>query len=188
MTARDPADLSFETPRVKARLLCEDDLDLYLALYTDPEVMRYIGPVMGREAAEAQFRKSIILNEESCGMVRYWAGCSVEESGVARMSILSAALTDQTPRSFEVGIMMLGSKWRMGYGNALLQGLVGCLFNASRFNADVVMARHLAENTGAQSLFSRLGFSNLMHNDSKMKLCSMSSQQWLQRTVFCHRI
>jgi hypothetical protein len=54
-------DLSFETPRVKARLLREDDLDLYLALYTDPEVMRHIGPVLGRNEVEAIFSR--VLNE-----------------------------------------------------------------------------------------------------------------------------
>ena len=62
-------DLAFETPRVRVRLLCEDDLDLYLALYTDPDVMRYIGPVLGKEEAEVQFRKALALNRDAAGRV-----------------------------------------------------------------------------------------------------------------------
>ncbi len=157
MTARDPADLSFETSRVKARLLCEDDLDLYLALYTDPEVMRYIGPVMGREAAEAQFRKALALNVKRPGRVRYLTGFGIGETGLMPVGILSVAWSESCPRSVEVGVMLLSCMRRGGYGQALLSRLVGRI--RASFGLDVVTARHLAQNVAARELFTSLGFS-----------------------------
>ncbi len=177
-----PSDLSFETPRVKARLLCEDDLDLYLALYTDPEVMRYIGPVMGRGAAEAQFRKALALNLEEAGRVRYWAAYAAEDVGISPLGIMSAARSGTGLGPVEIGIMLLRRMQRRGRGRLLLTGLIDSIFGHERPGIDlVVMARHRSRNVAASELFSCIGFSTSAIEDSRMVVRTLTSQQWLRR-------
>ncbi|MFD0726395.1 GNAT family N-acetyltransferase [Lysobacter brunescens] len=176
-----PSDLAFETPRVKARLLCEDDLDLYLALYTDPEVMRYVGPVMGREEAEAQFRKALALNLEDAGRIRYWAAYTVESAGVSPLGIMSAALSWPGRSQVEIGIMLLRHRQRGGLGRLLLTPLIDAIFDEAGFGVDVVTARHLSQNAAARELFSCLGFSSSVGEDSRTEMCMLTSQQWRRK-------
>lgn len=183
MIHSDSADLSFETPRVKARLLREDDLDLYVALYTDPEVMRYIGPVMGREEATAQFRKAIALNEEKGGRVRYWIGCFIEVSRITPVGILSAVWSEPHLRSVEVGIMLSGRMRRRGHGKALLSALIQYLFADVARGVDEVQARHLARNDAARGLFTSLGFSDSANGDLAVHVRVLAPDQWRQNVA-----
>lgn len=172
------ADLSFETPRVKARLLCEDDLDLYLALYTDPEVMRYIGPVMGKESAADQFGKALALNREEARRVRYWSAYSVEDAVVSPLGILSAVWREPRRSSVEIGIMLSGRMQRSGLGRQLLTGLIDVIFDDAGLDVDVVTARYLSQNIAARKLFSCVGFSTSVDEDSRMEMRMLTLQQW----------
>lgn len=171
-------DLSFETPRIRARLLCEDDLDLYLALYTDPEVMRYIGPVLGREEVERQFRKAIALNSDNGARIRFWAGCSLEGASGAPLGLLSA-VWNMPARAVEIGVMLLGSVRLRGYGSALLHGLIEHVLADTAADVDVVIAKHLSSNVAAEKLFASLGFSTSMNEDPCVRVCVLTPQQWL---------
>lgn len=173
-----PSDLSFETPRVKARLLCEDDLDLYLALYSDPEVMRYIGPVMGRAEATAQFRKALNLNLEETRRVRYWAAYAAEDAVVSPLGIMSAARSGPGRSPVEIGIMLLPRMQRSGLGRLLLSDLIDAIFDDANFGVDVVTARHLSQNAAARELFSCVGFSTFLGEDSRIEMRMLTSQQW----------
>lgn len=178
---RGAIDLSFETPRVKARLLCEDDLDLYLALYTDPEVMRHVGPVMGTESAAAQFGKALALNREEARRVRYWSAYSLEDEVVSPLGILSAAWRETSRSPVEIGIMLLGRMQRSGLGRQLLIGLIDALFDDAGLGVDMVTARHLSQNVAARKLFSCVGFSTSVDEDSRMEMRMLTSQQWHRR-------
>lgn len=157
MTRTVATDLSFETPRVKARLLCEDDLDLYLALYTDPEVMRYIGPVMGREEAGAVFSRVLNENRRSDAKGRYWAlkhrrtGQWLGQAALVR----DAAVTARA----EVGIMLLPLAQNAGIGLQTLQALVGLAASGDVISGvDELVARHSRMNDGAERLVKHIGF------------------------------
>ena len=175
-------DLAFETPLVRARLLCEDDLDLYLALYTDPEVMRHIGPLLGREEATSQFRKAIVLTVEDPARVRYWAAYRTEDACEAPLGLLSAARNGSRTRTIEIGIMLLGREQRRGYGSALLSWLIRYVFTSDVVDVDVVIAKHLWSNVAAGKLFAGLGFSAATDEDYAVRECALTLQQWLQRT------
>lgn len=157
MTARDPADLSFETSRVKARLLCEDDLDLYLALYTDPEVMRYIGPVMGREAAEAQFRKAVGHNANASPRARYWlVTCRATDSSLGMAALVRDVIVQSR---YEMGLMLLPEYQNTGVGFPVLSRIVdGALTGEWGLGAEEITTRHLEEHAGGRGIMKSLGF------------------------------
>jgi ribosomal-protein-alanine N-acetyltransferase len=150
-------DLSFETPRVKARLLCEDDLDLYLALYTDPEVMRYIGPVLGREEVEAVFSRVLNENRRLDTKGRYWAlkhrrtGQWLGQAALIRDAVVTARA--------EVGVMLLPLAQNAGIGLQTLHALVGLVASGDVISGvDELVARHSRMNDGAERLVKHIGF------------------------------
>jgi RimJ/RimL family protein N-acetyltransferase len=151
-------DLSFETPRVKARLLCEDDLDLYLALYTDPEVMRYIGPVLGREEVLAVFETSLGHNRRLGARALYWRVFDLNDDD-ASIGLASLVRENSHGVTADVGLMLSGDVQRSGLGQHCLSAMIGnCLSGHWSLGISEVMARHAKLHVAARRLVESLGF------------------------------
>lgn len=151
------SDLAFETPRVKARLLCEDDLDLYLALYTDPEVMLHIGPVLGREEVEAVFSRVLNENRRPDTKGRYWA---LKHRRTGRWLGQAALIRDAAVKTrAEVGVMLLPHAQNAGVGLQTLHALVGLVVSGDVISGVCeLVARHSPMNDGAERLVKHIGF------------------------------
>jgi RimJ/RimL family protein N-acetyltransferase len=172
-----PPDLSFETPRVRARLLCEDDLDLYLALYTDPEVMRYIGPVMEREKAEDLFRLSLRHTRQMGVRALYWrvfspsSGASIGLASLVRDAVHGA--------SAEVGLMLPADERSAGIGQHCLSAMIGsCLSGLWPLGISEVCARHDEANVAARRLVESLDFTFVGSNPDRILSWRMSHGSW----------
>jgi RimJ/RimL family protein N-acetyltransferase len=151
-------DLSFETPRVKARLLCEDDLDLYLALYTDPEVMRYIGPVLGGEDVLAVFENSLGHNRRLGARALYWRVFD-RSNDDASVGLASLVRENSHGVAADVGLMLSGGVQRSGLGQHCLSAMIGnCLSGSWGLGISEVMARHVERHAAAKRLVESLGF------------------------------
>ncbi|MBX3713907.1 MAG: GNAT family N-acetyltransferase [Lysobacter sp.] len=154
----DPSDLSFETPRVKARLLCEDDLDLYLALYTDPEVMRYIGPVMGREDVLAVFEKSLGHNRRLGVRALYWRVFD-RSNDDASVGLASLVREIRDGGAADVGLMLSSDVQRSSLGQHCLAAMIGnCLSGYWNLGVSEITARHVESHAAARRLVESLGF------------------------------
>lgn len=152
------SDLAFETPRVKARLLCEDDLDLYLALYTDPEVMLHIGPVLGREEVEAVFEKSLRHNRRLGVRALYWRVFDRSNDN-ASFGLASLVREIGHGTAADVGLMLPGGVQRSGLGQHCLAAMIGsCLSGFWDLGISEVMARHVEPHAAARRLVESLGF------------------------------
>lgn len=174
----DP-DLRFETPRVRARLLREDDLDLYLALYTDPEVMRYIGPVMEREAVAAVFRTSLGHNRRLGARALYWR---VFDRANAGASLGLASLVRETTHGAvaDVGLMLPGEAQRSGLGQHCLSAMIGNALSGD-WNLDIseVTARHVVSHAAARRLVESLGFLGAGIDEAGFVAWRMPREAWL---------
>lgn len=53
---------NFKTTRLQIQPLCPDDKALYIKLYTDERVMRFIMPALTEEQAEISFQNALKLN------------------------------------------------------------------------------------------------------------------------------
>lgn len=152
-----PSDLAFETPRVKARLLCEDDLDLYLALYTDPEVMRYVGNVLPVDAIRELFDKVVISNRRETAAGRYW-GITHRRMG-AWLGQASLIRNGADPACAEIGIMLLPSAQHGGVGLQVLQALVDMALEGHVWpGLRELVTRNAADNLSAGRLVAHVGF------------------------------
>lgn len=172
-----PSDLSFETPRVKARLIREDDLDLYLALYTDPEVMRYIGPVLGINQAETLFRLSLGHTRRMGVRALYWRVFD----RVSGASIGLASLVRDAPRgeSAEVGLMLQADQRNAGVGQHCLSAMIGsCLSGVWPLGISEVSARHAEANLAARRLVESLDFTCVGSNPDRIVSWRMCHGAW----------
>lgn len=150
-------ELAFETPLVRARLLCEDDLDLYLALYTDPEVMRHIGPVLVREEVEAVFRLSLGHNRRQGVRALYWRVFD-RTSGIS-IGLASLVRDATNGVSAEVGLMLPPDRRKAGIGQQCLSAMIGgCFSGAWAHGVSEVSARHRESNLAARRLVESLDF------------------------------
>lgn len=153
----DPSDLSFETPRVKARLIREDDLDLYLALYSDPEVMRYVGPVLPPDRIRGLFDKVVASNRREAGSGRYWAITHLRTGAWLGQASLIRDPADAS--CAEVGIMLLSPGQHRGIGLQVLQALVDMAAEEKVWSGlRALVARHAPGNDGAGRLVAHVGF------------------------------
>jgi RimJ/RimL family protein N-acetyltransferase len=158
VTRTAAADLSFETPRVKARLLCEDDLDLYLALYADPEVMRYIGPVLGREEVLAVFETSLGHNRRLGARALYWRVFD-RSNDDASVGLASLVRENSHGVAADVGLMLSCGVRRSGLGQHCLSAMIGnCLSGFWGLGISEITARHVELHAAAKRLVESLGF------------------------------
>ncbi|MBL8260989.1 MAG: GNAT family N-acetyltransferase [Xanthomonadaceae bacterium] len=181
MTGLDPAYLSFETPRVKARLLCEDDLDLYMALYTDPDVMRYIGPVMGREEVVSQFQRVLDQNTSSSARAKYWRiSCRSTNDSFGMAALVRDKLIHAR---FEMGLMLLPGCQSSGIGSPVLLRIVDCaLLGQWSLGAVEITTRHLHENEGGRGVMRSLGFDEFDVCMAGFQGWRMTAEKWREKS------
>lgn len=170
-------DLSFETPRIRARLLCEDDLDLYLALYTDPDVMRYVGETMSRERAMNAFAKVLRLNADPAVGARYWR--LVHRRTGAALGLASLVRDFASRERAELGMMLLPASQRTGTGFQALHAILRGIFAPPwGLGISELVTRHDARNTGANRLAEYLGFEREASTGHDLVLLRMTAIQW----------
>lgn len=114
----------FETERLLIRTATEDDIDLYLALWTDPKVMTNVGFPQGlrtnrdkirkqmREQSDSEFDRLLVVVKKSNGQ-------SLGECHMSHPNDEGTATTD---------IKLLPEFWGNRYGVEVKKGLLSHLF------------------------------------------------------------
>lgn len=150
-------DWGFETGRVCGRLVGEGDVDLYLGLYADTSVMRYIAKPLNENEAAAMFTKALKHNANPAARARYW---HLSHQRTGRVLGLAALVRDAAlPNRGELGLMLLPHAQHTGTGiQALTCVIDGALSQRWALGMDEVTGRHAADNTGAARLVEHLGF------------------------------
>jgi Acetyltransferase (GNAT) domain len=181
-TSTNPIDWTFETERVRARLVGEGDCELYRALYTDPAVMAQIGVVMSVAESAGVFEKVCRYNGEWPMRARYWRlSDQVSDNAVGILSIIRDV---NDPRLIELGLMFLPRWQGLGIGLNVSGKIVDMLMN-NRWNLDagVVIARHAAVNVRVGRLGVALGFENMAPGGNAMTGWRMTRTEWLARHI-----
>jgi RimJ/RimL family protein N-acetyltransferase len=150
-------DWSFESARVCGRLVGEGDVDLYLGLYADASVMRYIAKPFNEDEAAAMFAKALKHNADPAARARYWH-LSHQRTGL--MLGLAALVRDAVLLNRgELGLMLLPHAQHTGAGiQALTCVIDGALSQRWALGMDEVTGRHATGNIGAGRLLEHLGF------------------------------
>lgn len=144
----------FETRRMRLRLLNADDEFLFCSLYTDPSVMRFIGPLLSARQAARRFQW-IIEGMQQLPVSWLYLVMSEKESGQS-LGICGVPQFSTGATKFEVGLVLTSGARSRGYAREGLAALMERLFSLP--SVDEIRAKFYAENQAARRLVVALGF------------------------------
>ena len=158
--------LDLETGRLLLRPLQEDDVDLCLDLWTDPEVARYAGGVYPRDEIIAE--TPTFCTRAGGGCIGIW--CVVDEASnrkIGSASLLPLPIdlddtdwslvkgSDMPPGEIEVGYIFKASAWGKGYATEVCGRLLEFTFTETPLEEIVAVtdpnhtaSRHVLEKCG----------------------------------------
>jgi RimJ/RimL family protein N-acetyltransferase len=176
----DRIDWTFETARVRGRLVGEGDVDLYRGLYADPSVMRHIAEALNVDETAAMFAKALRHNANPAARARYW---HLSHHRTGQTLGLAALVRDAAVSTRgELGLMLLPQAQHTGAGLQALECVVeGVLSQRWALGMDEVVGRHAADNIGAGRLVEHLGFEPFDVGTPGSVAWRMTAQAWRAR-------
>jgi RimJ/RimL family protein N-acetyltransferase len=146
---------AFDTARLTVRPLDGRDGALYCRLYTDPDVMRLIGPPMAADAAARSFVTALRLNGQGAWPQR-WA--LVDLASSADIGLLGLVPHPDAPAAVEVGVMLLPAWQGRGIASEVIAAAAEGLFALDAPAIAGLWTRHEGTNGLAIGLMRKLGF------------------------------
>lgn len=141
-----------ETARFVLRPLRADDEALYVALHTDPDLMRHVGEPMTASTARDTFMR--LLDMSQSGRFRHRAWVVVEEADAVSAVALVAAIAHAD--DIEIGIMVT-PEWQ---SRRVAQEVISRLTSYSFEDCGIrrVFTRHVTSNMAGAGVMKRLRF------------------------------
>ncbi len=183
--------LVLETERLRMRPLNGDDMDLGKAVYLDPEVMKYAGPMSTPEKLADDLATA--MGRGAGGRLGVWCVMDKESGEKLGTAILlplplegedtdwSEVVEDRYPDAdIEVGYMFKRSAWRRGYATETCRRLVRFAFEQA--GLDEVVAVTDPDNHASQNVLLKAGLRDrgLVHAYShKVPGFGITREEWL---------
>lgn len=139
------------SPRLRFRAWALADLPLATSLWTDPEVMRYLGGPMSSEEILARLHAEID-RQRTLG-VQYWP-IFLRDSGVFA-GCAGLRPFHQEPGVFELGVHLARAAWGERLGEEASHAILR--FGFQQLRAIAITAGHNPENLNSKALIQRLG-------------------------------
>ena len=187
-------ELELETDRLILRPLQLADIDLGTALFTDPQVVKYVCDLCTQEEIEENFKTE--TRRGAGGRIGIWTLTRKETGGKIGSAILLplpiekddtdwSLLTEDTypDAEIEVGYMLIPSAWGFGYATEACQRLVR--FGFEMTTLDEIKATADPENLASHRVLQKSG---LKHEGLRYAYnCQCSSfgitrDEWLTTT------
>lgn len=140
----------FETERCIVRLAVESDLGFYMALWTNPDVMRHLGFPQGIPVTPEEMRATLIRQGET-----EFDRLLVIELKATGQPIGECKLSRPEDGVSEPDIKLLPVYWGQGYGTEVWQGIVSYQFRNTDCEA-IVTSPNVA-NAAAIRLYEAAG-------------------------------
>jgi RimJ/RimL family protein N-acetyltransferase len=142
------------TKRLGFRVWREDDLPLALALWGDPEVMRFIDSrgQLSAEEVKGLLRNHITTEREHS--VQYWPIFLLADG--QHVGCCGLRPYNLPQRIYELGVHLRCSQWGYGLAQEATSTVIDYAF--SKVGAASLFAGHNPNNTASKRLLERLGF------------------------------
>lgn len=142
------------THRLAYRLLSAADEALYCDLYTNAEVMRFVGTPLSRDKAASSFKKALALTQQQTFGRRITV--IVERKTKQTIGISSIHVIDEKKRCAQIGSMLIPSAHAKGYAVEYSNALIAHAFKVRP--VDELLAQVAIGNTAIEGLVKDLGF------------------------------
>ena len=152
---------SFTTERLLISPINEQDKELYISLYTDENIMRYIDTPLSKEAAESAFSRTIKAIQKQKPSVITWTIVTLEDNkciGIQALNWQRSQLNYSKKANIpEIGIMLLPQAHKRLLAEEALGALVEYAFN--HFSLNQINACFEKENIAMVRVAQKTGFS-----------------------------
>jgi RimJ/RimL family protein N-acetyltransferase len=139
-----------QTARFELRPLMSSDANLYIALYTNAQVMRHVGEPLTLAAARRSFEKVVASNQCESGEYRTWV--VVDRSTRDAWGLLALVAREGAS---EIGALIWPRCQNAGVATEIICRLMDHAFEDG---VETVFTRHRAVNGGAEGLMRKLDF------------------------------
>ncbi len=159
--------LDFCSDRLRLTPLSSSDIDLALVMFTDPDVVRYVGDLMDEETIRAGMPDSIKRGAD--GWIGIWLVSSRESGEKLGTSFLlpmpvedndidySLVIPGKTPDGdIEIGYCFKRSTWGQGYATEACIRLVKFAFEETPLNE--IVASFYDEHEATKNVLKKAGF------------------------------
>ena len=183
--------LELVTDRLKLRPLCLDDVDLALEMFTDPEVVRYIGGATTPEEIQSEMANNVRRCGGGC--IGVWCALHLETLEKLGTCMLLPMPVDEDDTNWnlvagpdipdaeiEIGYALKRSAWGKGYATEMCRWLLTFAFEQTPLT-DVVACID-DDNVNSRHVLYKSGF----HDDGRRRaygeqsLCfRITREQWL---------
>lgn len=160
------------------RPLVPGDQALWCAAYTDPLLMRQVGPPLAPAAAERSFRAALAANAGTDPASAYWIVHA--RAAAVDVGLLGLGAGSQ-PGEAEVGALILAPWQARGYAAEAIALLARHAFAGAALRR--LCTRHAGDNPGAAGLMRKLGFNRIAADDTVAlgHRWELLREDWLQR-------
>jgi ribosomal-protein-alanine N-acetyltransferase len=141
------------TNRLALRPLDVADRSIYVALYTNADVMRHIGVPLDPHKASVSFDKACALQVEQLGFPSRWI---LRRTGAREAAGLMGVFKDPHGESAEVGVMLLPDAQGQGLAAEAIRAMASHAFGEGWVRS--LWARHSPANAAMQAVLESLTF------------------------------
>ncbi len=163
-------ELTLSTDRLILRPLCDDDLDLAIELFTDPDVVRYVGKLLTVEEVKDLMKDSVKRCADGC--IGIWCVIDRQTSEKIGSGVLLPMPIEEDDTNWdlvegpdipncdiEVGYMLKKSAWGKGFATEICKELLQFAFTqtalievVATFNDDNVNSRNVLLKCGLKDM------------------------------------
>lgn len=148
-------------PRLRLRPLADADEAFWCAAYTDPLLMRQVGPPLAPDAAVRSFRAAVAANARPAPVPAYWvAQVRAEAADIGLLGLTGRSAAGEA----EVGALILPPWQARGHAAEAIALLAEHAFTGADLQR--LCTRHAGDNPGAAGLMRKLGFTRFAADDA----------------------
>ena len=139
-----------ETERLRLRTLTPDDEVALLALHSDPDVMRHLGPPATE--VDMSFYTDVYDRHPGFG---YWAAIEKSTGAFLGWFLFRPPREDPPPGTIELGYRLHTAAWGRGFASEGARALIDKGF--AELGVDRVVADTMTVNTGSRRVMEKAG-------------------------------
>jgi len=173
--------MNFEIQNILATSIKSKDQELYFKVYTDAEIMKYIGEPLSQKRVEGAWRASIEQESITPVLRKTWTLTEIDSS--RSVGIAAFGLEDKEDKTATIGCMFVLEAHGRGYATAVLQKVTELAFD--KYGVNKLTSYSVIANKASFKLMVRLGYSykEVLTDHDELKAgiyWSLTKQDWFK--------